>query len=246
MSDSLILFCREWALTSALSVMLAPVYSGRVTVVYNLAQLVSALQERPHTPVMLGLRPHEHVVELYQLQPLLVDRPVLFVARCFYWTDYNLPEWLRLECYGFCTWDTLRDPFSRRMELRRFREQGSDHNNTGDRVQVTDISVNTVLTGALILERVNRWLYRELSATGLTGYEVRVLALMAEGRKGCLPSRARSLHKNNALLKLGMTKHLTDLYRGIKVRPELQAGLPSLPETGVTENSRRLSRGAGR
>ncbi|EJR8599394.1 hypothetical protein N0835_002705, partial [Salmonella enterica] len=160
---------------------------------------------------------------------------VLFVGRCFYWTDYNLPEWLALERYGFCTWDAMQDPFSRRMELRRFsrlcvdvKDEGDDR---GGRPAIPH------MTETQVLERANRWLYRELSATGLTGYEVRVLSLMTEGRNGNLPSRTRSLHKNNGLYKLGMTKRLTDLFRGVKVRAALQSGLSqqtedSSPETG--------------
>ncbi|EEJ8976219.1 hypothetical protein HXP53_004866, partial [Salmonella enterica] len=62
----------------------------------------------------------QKITALYRHHGLLVARAVLFVGRCFYWTDYNLPEWLALERYGFCTWDAMQDPFSRRMELRRF------------------------------------------------------------------------------------------------------------------------------
>lgn len=227
MNDSLIIFSREWAVTAALAAYLAPVYTRPVTAVYDQAQLTGLLHEQPHTPVVLGLRPHEHVANLYRLQPLLAGRAVLFVGRCFYWTDYKLPEWLGLAQYGFCSWDTIQDPFSRRMEVRRFRQFSADmqeDDRSGGKIRRPAPGVSAMTT-VQILERANRWLYRELSVVGLTGYEVCVLSLMAEGQSGNLPSRTRSLHKNNGLYKLGMTKHLINLYRGVKVRPVLQSAL---------------------
>ncbi|HBZ9867652.1 TPA: hypothetical protein MND73_004618 [Salmonella enterica subsp. houtenae] len=227
MNDSLIIFSREWTVTTALAGVLGPSYSRPLTAVYGLTPLRCLLQEQPHTPVVLGLRPHEHVEELYRLQPLLTGRAVLFVGRDFYWTDYNLPEWLGLEQYEFCAWDTMQDPFSRRMALRRFRQLATDtpgYNSLEEKKRGV-----YAMTGMQILERANQWLYRELSRCGLTVYEIRVLSLMAEGRKGNLPSRTRSLHKNNGLYKLGMTKHVLNLYRGVKVRSALQVGLPVLP-----------------
>ncbi|EEP1514323.1 hypothetical protein HAZ28_004880 [Salmonella enterica] len=230
MNDSLLIFSRESVVTTALVSYLAPLYSSPVTPVYGLAQLTRLLREQPHTPVALGLCPHEHVVELYRLQPLLADRPVLFIGRRFYWTDYNLPEWLGMELYWFCTWDIMHDPFSLRMDLRRFRQFAAD--------TLASISwpapVASAMTETLILERANRWLYRALSVSGLTRNEVRILSLLAEGRKGRLPCQTRSLHKNNGLYKLGMTNRLMNLYRGVKVRPELQAGLPLQAEESGT------------
>ncbi|ECR3852143.1 hypothetical protein F3V71_06085 [Salmonella enterica] len=126
MSESLIIFCREWAVTVALT--------------GYLAQLTRMLQAYPRMPVLLGLRPHEHVVDLYRLRPLLAGRAVLFVGRCFYWTDYNLPEWLALERYGFCTWDAMQDPFSRRMELRRFSRLCVDVKDAGEVLRLKQIS----------------------------------------------------------------------------------------------------------
>ncbi|HIF3662353.1 TPA: hypothetical protein ACX0A7_005059 [Salmonella enterica] len=116
----------------ALTGYLAPAYQHPVMPVHGLAQLTRMLQAYPRMPVLLGLRPHEHVVDLYRLRPLLAGRAVLFVGRCFYWTDYNLPEWLALERYGFCTWDAMQDPFSRRMELRRFSRLCVDVKDEGD------------------------------------------------------------------------------------------------------------------
>ncbi|EAX1587309.1 hypothetical protein AB546_27310, partial [Salmonella enterica] len=60
--------------------------------------------------------------------------------RCFYWTDYNLPEWLALERYGFCTWDAMQDPFSRRMELRRFSRLCVDVKDAGEVLRLKQIS----------------------------------------------------------------------------------------------------------
>ncbi|EGP1138057.1 hypothetical protein IV596_004560 [Salmonella enterica] len=226
-NKTLVIFSREWAVTVALASYLTPVYSFRVTDVYCQESLLSALQTHPGAPVVLGLRPHEHVAELYRLQPLLAGRAVMFVGRNFYWTDYNLPEWLGLEEYGFCTWDTMQDPFSRRMALRRFRQFSADAQKAVNGVRSGRISA---IAERQILEKANRWLYRELSVSGLTGYEIKVLSLMTEGHQGNLPARTRSLHKNNGLNKLGMSKHLMDLYRGVKVRAALQASLPSLAE----------------
>lgn len=243
MNESPVIFCREWAVTVALTAYLAPAYSRPVTAVYGVSQLVCLLEEHPHTPVVLGLRPHEHVADLYRLQPLLAGRAVLFVGRCFYWTDYSLAEWLGLEQYEFCSWDTIQDPFSRRMELRRFRQQQpAGENDDNVAVPGADIFISSLsaMTEKQILERANRWLYRELSACGLTGNEIRVLSLMAEGGKGDMPSRVRSLYKNNGLYRLGMTKHLMNLYRGVKIRPELQTGLPLQAEESGTSGTANI------
>ncbi|EAW1478422.1 hypothetical protein CJ745_24745 [Salmonella enterica subsp. enterica] len=223
MSESLIIFSREWTVTAALRAYLAPVYFRPVMTMYDFAQLRHLLREQPQTPLILGLNPHEHVADLYRLQSLLAGRAVLFVGRRFYWTDYNLPEWLGLEQYGFCTWNTLHDPFSRRKELRYFRQLAADTHEE-DNIPGKAAAVSS-LTEMQILEKANRWLYRELSVAGLNGFEIRVLSLMTDGLKGNLSSRTRSLYKNNGLYKLGMTKHVLNLFRGVKVRPELQACL---------------------
>ncbi|ENT9571253.1 hypothetical protein [Salmonella enterica] len=244
MNKSLIIFSREWAVTTALATYLAPAYSRRVTAVFGLVPLVRILQEQPHSPVVLGLRPHEHVADLYRLQTLLAGRAVLFVGRCFYWTDYRLPEWLGLVQFRFCSWDAMQDPFSRKITLRRFRQPAAvpeDDNQT----EKSESPLISTMTEIQILARANRWLYRKLSACGgLTGYEIRVLWLMTEGLKGNMSSRTLSIHKNNGLYKLGMTKHLLNLFRGVKVRPELQAELPA--QEDVAGNSKLLRREAGR
>jgi hypothetical protein len=227
MNKSLIIFSREWAVTASMRAYLSPVHFPLVTSAYDLATLIHLLREYPRTPVILGLSPHEHVEELYHLQRRLCCRVVLFVSRCFYWTDYSLPEWLGLKQYGFCSWDTMCDPFSRRREMRRFRHLVDVTNKDDSTLENSSRPAPGVsaITRMEILERANWWLYRELSAAGLNGFEVRVLSLMSEGLKGSLSSRTRSLYKNNGLLKLGMKKHVLNLYRGVKVRPELQAGL---------------------
>ncbi|EBP5552437.1 hypothetical protein XQ81_25270, partial [Salmonella enterica] len=99
MSESLIIFSREWLVTASLTAYLVPVYFRPVTSVYDMTELTRYLRTQPRSPVVLGLRPHEHVTDLYRLQPLLAGRAVLFVSRSFYWTDYSLPEWLGLEQY---------------------------------------------------------------------------------------------------------------------------------------------------
>ncbi|ECW7869111.1 hypothetical protein F3550_09385 [Salmonella enterica subsp. enterica] len=236
MNESLIIFSREWAVTGALKALLAPASTCSVTVVYGLAQLTGLLRAFPQTPVILGLRPHECVADLYRLQPLLAGRAVLFVGRCFYWTDYKLPEWLGLEQYGFGSWETMQNPFSLRMAIRRLRQLAADtpeDDSLQEKAQEPAPAVSA-MAGMQILVRANRWLYRKLSVAGLTRYEIRVLLLMSDGRKGNLQSRTRSLHKNNGLYKLGMTKHVMNLYRGVKVRPSLQTGLPLISED-ITE-----------
>lgn len=241
MNESLIIFCREWAVTAAITALLAPDCSRPASAVCNLEHLTRVLREQPHSPVVLGLRPHEHVADLYRLRPLLAGRAVLFVARSFYWTDYNLPEWLGLWQYGFCSWDTMQNPFSRRMELRRFRQFSADaqeEENMGDKTRKRAPAA-PAMTDMQILKNANQWLYRELSVTGLTGFEIRELSLMTEGQKSNLPSRTCNLLKNKGLYKLGMFPHVMNLFRGVKVRPALQAVLPVQDEesqTGGAEN----------
>ncbi|MGF2656321.1 hypothetical protein ACQUWL_28085 [Serratia marcescens] len=213
MNESLLIFSREWVMTTALTAYLAPSYSRPVTPVYGLVQLARLLREQPRPPVVLGLRPHEHVAERY----------------------------------GFCTWDIMHDPFSRWMDLRRFRQFAADTTENGCVSEniIWPAPVASAMTEIQILERANRWLYRALSASGLTRYEFRILSLLAGGSKGRLPCQTRSLHKNNGLYKLGMTKRLMDLYRGVKVRPELQAGLPQQAEERVTEHDGLFRQEAG-
>lgn len=74
MSESLIIFSREWLVTTSLTAYLVPVYFRPVTSVYDMTELTRYLRTQPRSPVVLGLRPHEHVTDLYRLQPLLAGR----------------------------------------------------------------------------------------------------------------------------------------------------------------------------
>ncbi|ECL5205232.1 hypothetical protein FTP61_22080 [Salmonella enterica] len=201
------------------------IFSREWAVTAALAAYLAPAYSRPVTPVY----------GLVQLARLLREQPRTPVALGL------RPHEHVAERYGFCTWDAMQHPFSRRMELRRFRQFAAD---TPDNVS-WPTPVASAMTEIQILERANRWLYRELSASGLTRYEVRILSLLAGGRKGRLSCQTRSLHKNKGLYKLGMTKRLMDLYRGVKVRPELQAGLPQQAEESVTEHDGLLRQEAG-
>lgn len=228
MSDSVIIFSREWLITMALKALLEPACVLSARPVYDLGQLVMTLKEHPRTPLVLGLRPHEHVVDLYRLRPLLAGRAVLFVGRCFYWTDHQLPEWLGLSQYGLCSWDEMQERSIRQRVLWRFRQHSVSE-------EKREEAPEPGMTEMQILAQANQWLFRKQVMTGLSGSEIRVLSLATMGQKVNLPTGLRSQHKNNGLYKLGMTKHVMHLYRGVKVRPELQAGLPSGAGEGVTE-----------
>ncbi|HBB6657808.1 TPA: hypothetical protein G8Z02_004580 [Salmonella enterica] len=216
-------------MTRAQAALLSQLHFPAVSQVYDLEQLAMALKEAPRTPLVLGLRPHEHVVNLYRLRSLLTGRPVLFVGRCFYWTDHNLPEWLGLTQYGFGSWDAMQERSFRQMAVGRFRQFSG-----GDEKSV-EASLPDNMTDMQIFEQANQWLFRKQVMAGLSWNEIRVLSLAAMGQKSRLPTGLRSQHKNNGLHKLGMTKHVMNLYRGVKVRPELQACLPSVAGEGVAE-----------
>lgn len=244
MSEPLIICCKEWVVTVALASLLK---SSAVQAIYSRKQLVSVLQEYPEAPVILGLSPHEYVVDLYLLRPLLIGREGLFVARYFYWTDYKLSKWLGLERYSFCTWDMLHVPFLRMEELQCFRSLTT----TNDSHDIAEIGPNFLspmpssMTEVQILERANQWLSWKLAEAGLNVNEVRVLSLMTEGRRGEFACRARSLHKINGLYKLGMTKHVMSLYRGVKVRQELQVRMQPFAVEGITESIRPFRQEVG-
>lgn len=222
MSKPMIICCKEWSVTVALAALLE---SSTIQAVYSRKQLIRVLQDNPGVPVVLGLNPHEHVVDLYQLKPLLMGREGVFIARCFYWTDYSLTKWLGLDRYSFCSWDTLQAPFSRLEKLQSFK-----------RLTITEQCHYTAEMGThalspmpfpktevKVLEWANQWLSWKLAEAGLNANEIRVLSLMAEGRKVGLPCRVRSTHKVNGLYKLGMNKHVMNVYRGVRVRQELQS-----------------------
>lgn len=217
MSEPVLVYCRQWPMTTALAALLAPEYCVPVIPLYTKADLVLCLQKNRYSPVVLGLSPHEHVAELYRLQPLLSGRSVLFVAYRFYWTDYRLPAFCGMQSYQCCTLDALCAPFTRRREIRRFR-----------RLTKADVpvSVMPVLATEQILSAANGWLYGQMKASGMSMYEYVILQLLSENQRGGFSSRVLSHYKNSGLSKLGMTRHVSNLFRGVKVRPILQARLP--------------------
>lgn len=220
MSEPVLVYCCQWPVTVALTALLAPLYSAPMIPLYTKAELVRHLQENPHSPVVVGFSPHEHVAELYCLQPLLSGRVVLFVAKRFYWTDRHLPAFCGLTSYRCCTWNSLYDRFSRGMIYRHFRWTAM----AGERAIAT--ADTPALTMEQILAGANRWLYGQMKAAGLSRCERVVILLLSENRRGGLSSRRLSHYKTSGLVKLGMTRHAGSLYRGVKVRPVLQHRLP--------------------
>ncbi|EBV8523412.1 hypothetical protein PMI54_004886 [Salmonella enterica] len=218
MNEPVLVYSQQWPVAAALEALLARGNGTPVIPLYTKADLVCHLKDNPRIPLVFVLSPHEHVVDLYCLQPLLSGRPVLFVARRFYWTDCRLPAFCGLESYRCCTWDNLTDSFSRRMEMRYFQLM------TADIPAVTSESA-PVLTAEQIITRANQWLYREMENAGLSGYERMVLFLLSESRRSELSTRKLSYYKNSGLGKLGMSRHVINLYRGIKIRPVLQIRL---------------------
>lgn len=83
MSESVIIFSREWLMTTALTALLTPAYVLSARPVYGPEQLVRTLREHPRTPLVLGLCLHEHVADLYRLQPLLTRRAVCLLVVVF-------------------------------------------------------------------------------------------------------------------------------------------------------------------
>ncbi|ELV9468979.1 hypothetical protein QNB54_003383 [Salmonella enterica] len=220
MGEPVLIYSRQWPVTTTLKTLLTGMFRATVVPLYTKAELVCSLKNNPRSPLVLGLSPHEHVAELYCLKSLLSGRSVVFVARRFYWTDCCLPDFCGLTLYRFCTWDRLVDPFARRMEMRYFRQ-----------LMTTDIPVTTsgyipVLTAEQILASANQWLYSKMEESGLNGYERVILLLLSEHRKGEISARKLSHYKNSGLSKLGMSRHVSNLYRGVKIRPALQTHLP--------------------
>ncbi|EAO1992439.1 hypothetical protein E0G79_21985 [Salmonella enterica] len=190
---------------------------------YSREQLVRTLSEYPRSPVILGISPHEHVAALYRLQGLLSGRPVLFVARYFWWTDYRLPTFAGITLCRFCTLDSLSDARARQTEIRRFKQL-----QTGALTEYTaTASESTGVTSGGLLKQANFWLYEQMTIAGLSRTESMVLLLLSENQRGNLPARLLSLYKISGLRKLGMTGRAVNLYRGIRLRRELQAQLPS-------------------
>ncbi|EKK3320037.1 hypothetical protein PMI54_005430 [Salmonella enterica] len=220
MGEPVLIYSRQWPVTTALKTLLTGMFRAKVVPLYTKAELVCSLKNNPRSPLVLGLSPHEHVAELYCLKSLLSGRSVLFVARRFYWTDCRLPDFCGLMLYRCCTWDRLVDPCSRRMEMRYFRQLMTTN------ILATASDGPPVLTAEQILTEANRWLYRKMEEARLNGYERVILLLLAESRRGEFSARKLSHYKNSGLGKLGMSRHVSNLYRGVRVRPALQAYLP--------------------
>ncbi|EDV9210772.1 hypothetical protein RDB90_005661 [Salmonella enterica] len=187
---------------------------------YTREELSEALRWHSHSPLVLGLSPHEHVVDLYRLQEWLCGRPVMFVAREFYWTDYRLPGFFGMTQCRFCTWNGLRERTDRQRELRRFRKLNTEGTKAVSRKERR-------LSAGKLLDTVNEWLYDQMAERIMSRAERVMLLLLSDSRRGMLPSRVISQYRVGGLRKLGMTKHICCLYRGVKVRPELQVGLLS-------------------
>ncbi|EIF8919268.1 hypothetical protein V8G22_004581 [Salmonella enterica] len=219
MNEPVLVYSRQWPVTVALATLLTRIFSVRVIPLYSKGELVCHLNNNPRSPLVLGLCPHEHVVDLYCMQSLLSGRAVLFVARRFYWADCCLPGFCGLVLCRCCTWDSLATPSLWRMEMRHFRQLMTEE------IPVTTSGNSPELTAEQILTRANQWLYSQMEEAGLSGYERVVLLLLSEHRRGELSSRKLSHYKNSGLGKLGMSRHVSNLYRGVKVRPALQVRL---------------------
>ncbi|EMD3364786.1 hypothetical protein ACK85N_004660 [Salmonella enterica] len=220
MSEPVLVFCRLWPLTTALAALLAPGYLTGVMTLYTREALSEALRRYPYSPLILGLSPHEHVADLYRLQEWLCGRPVLFVSRKFYWTDYRLPEFFGIAPCRFCTWNSMGDATERQRVFRRFRKLTVD----GVSARPKKAREQSVVK---LLDTVNEWLYDRMAERGMSRTERVMLLLLSENNRGELPSRVLSQYRVGGLRKLGMTKHICCLYRGVKVRMELQVGLLS-------------------
>ncbi|MEX9085535.1 hypothetical protein ACV2IU_14855 [Salmonella enterica subsp. enterica serovar Rubislaw] len=219
MSESVLVFCHQWPVTVTLDALLTPGYTDGVLLLHTRESLCRALRDYPCSPLVLGLSPHEHVVELYRLQEWLTGRPVLFVARHFYWADYRLPGFFGIAAQ-FCTWSGLSDAATRHMVLQRFRRLAAEDIPNG-------LKKERGLSPGKLLGMVNAWLYERMVERKLSLTERAILLLLADNQRVSLPARELSLYRVGGLRKLGMTKHIICLYRGVKIRPELQAELLS-------------------
>jgi len=221
-NKSVCIFCHQWPVTSALAVLLSRQFVNvPVIPLHTHRQLLEALHDQPESHLVMGLNPHEHVALLYSLRAWLTSRPVLFVARKLYWTDYNLPEFFGIKNSSFAGLDTFCYPQYIETLLTQFLKSTGN-----DDVKPTDADFTLMESAGTkfdwLLNRVNAWLYLKMSDVGLTRHERQVLLLRSEGSRSVLPDRVASMHKRRALEKTGMDMHLINLYRGVKVRPELQ------------------------
>ncbi|EAY4774401.1 hypothetical protein AAE115_001282 [Salmonella enterica] len=218
MNEPVLVYSRQWPVTAALTALLSRIFSVPVIPVYSRKQLVTALRENRNSPLVLGISPHEYVVALYGLYPLLFGRGILFVARRFYWTDYRLPEFFGMTPYRLCTWDELGRA-SWREYFHWFRRLSAGE------YQAERGEIGRFMTSDALLNTVNQWLYSRMEEWGLGLTGSMVLLLLAESRRGDLNVRELSVYRTGGLRKLGMTKHISCLYRGVQVRSELQMTL---------------------
>ncbi|EFM2336853.1 TPA: hypothetical protein JLI26_004804 [Escherichia coli] len=222
MSDSVIVFSRQWAVTAAVAALTERVCSGPVLPVFTQQALETVLAAHPDNGVILGLNPHEHVRALHDLAPHLRGRRVLFVARMFYWTDRILPRFWGLEDCSFCTLDDFHSPGLRRTTLRRIIPviRNGKARREALRVLLPSGPVKS-------LEQINLWLEQQKRDVGLIGRERELLLMLAEGnRSEEMEAQRISYFKKRGLEKLQMPLHVSSLYRGIMLRPELQVSLP--------------------
>lgn len=220
MNETVLIFCRQWPLTYALSALLAQACGLTVTPVFTLPALTRALEEYPGCPVITGFRPHEHMAALYRLQPQLSGRRVLFVERDFYWTDYCLPDFFGLERAGFCTLDMLYGMAEYPEMLQRLLRPPVERRGR------TGAWRGSALTTAGLLDAGNTWLYDRMAEDGLSSLVREVMLRLAENGQSGLPARTGSACKTRGLDRLLMRRHPCSLLRGIRLRASLQAPLP--------------------
>lgn len=217
-SEEVLVYSRAWPVTSALTAILQAGYGGEVKALYTTADLMSALRQGGRGPVVLGLNPHEYVVVLYRLQALLSCRPVVFVSSRFYWTDYRLPAFFGLEEAGFCTEDMLHGTGRSRVTTEWLLRQCG-------RGPVSVVRVPRLRSGLgkeVVLWWANYWLHHRMAEAGLSDDEREVLSDLSAGESVRFTVKRRSMLKTSGLDKLMTCRHAQGLYRGVKVRPELQ------------------------
>lgn len=230
MSDSVIIFSRQWPVTAAIAALTERGTPGPVISVFTQQALEAALADHPDNMVILGLNPHEHVRALHDLAPHLKGRRVLFVARMFYWTDRILPRFWGLEECSFCTLDDFHSPGLRRTTLRRTIPviRNGKARREVHRVLLPSGPVKS-------LEQINLWLEQQKREAGLIGRERELLLMLAEGNRPEMEAQRISHFKKRGLEKLQMPLHVSSLYRGIILRPELQVSLPQAEQDTLRE-----------
>lgn len=224
-NEEVLVWSRQWPLTSALSAMLQAGYSGGVKALYTTEALSAALAWGGDGLVVLGLNPHEHVMLLYRLQEALAGRRVVFVSSGFYWTDYNLPSFFGLEGAGFCTEGMLHGTGLSRVTPGWL---GRLCGRPAISLPVRVPRLRQGLDERVVLWWVNYWLSRRMSEAGLSEEEKEVLSDLSEGETGRFSLKRRSMLKVSGLDKLMSGRNTLSLYRGVKVRSVLQ-----VPDTTV-------------